>query len=137
MKIEGPGRLRGGTVSRTGRAASGPSGAFSKHVVGESAAPGGVSGASPLGGIDSLLALQEVDDAAARASRGKKRASDLLDRLEELRLGLLAGSIPAAKLGELSRLIQSRRLTVDDPRLAEVLDEIDLRAQVELAKLSR
>ena len=36
----------------------------------------------------------------------------------------------------LSQVVQSRREEVDDPRLVEILDEIDLRAQVELAKLS-
>jgi hypothetical protein len=37
---------------------------------------------------------------------------------------------------ELSRLARARRADVDDPRLVEVLDEIELRAEVELAKLS-
>jgi hypothetical protein len=60
----------------------------------------------------------------------------MLDRLDEIRLGLLSGAVSKERLVELSRLARARRADVDDPRLVEVLDEIELRAEVELAKLS-
>lgn len=135
MKVEGPGKLRGSSsVRRTGKSEGTSGASFSKQLVGETGAAAGVHASAPLAGIASVLALQEVDDAAARESRGKMRAQDMLDKLEEIQHGLLAGSLSAQKLMDLAKVVQSRRAQVDDPRLAEILDQIDLRAQVELAK---
>jgi len=61
----------------------------------------------------------------------------MLDQLDELRHGLLDGSISEESLGNLSKLVRAKRENVDDPQLMEVLDEIELRAEVELAKLER
>ncbi|HYF86345.1 flagellar assembly protein FliX [Azospirillum sp.] len=136
MKVEGPGNLRGsGTVRRTGKTDASGGASFAKQLVGDTTATHGVTGASAVFGVSSVLALQEVDDATARASRGKMRAQDMLDIMDEIRHGLLAGSLSAQKLMDLQRVVQSRKVQVDDPKLAEILDEIDLRAQVELAKL--
>jgi len=136
IKIEGSGRLRGSPVQKGGRGATSQPGSFARQMTTETSGPASVAATNALSGIDGLLALQEVDDASARASRGKRRASDLLDKLDEIRHGLLSGNVPSGKLVELAKLVQSRRTAVDDPHLAEILDEVDLRAQVELAKLT-
>jgi len=88
-----------------------------------------------LNPLDALLSLQELPDALAGRRRAVQRGSSLLDRLEDLRLGLLAGIVPRERLQQLAELAQSARDGVDDPRLAELLDQIDLRVAVELAKL--
>ena len=134
IKIEGPSSLRASAVKRAGKSDGAAAARFAKLMHEDVSGPSGVASANPVTAVDSLLALQEVDDATARASKGKKRAQDLLDSLDELRHGLLAGTIPREKLHALAKMAQSRRAQVDDPRLAELLDEIDLRAQVELAK---
>ena len=135
IKVEGPGSVRTGSVRRGGRSDAASRDKFSKLLTEETSSASGVGSASAVATIDSLLALQEVEDSTARASRGRKRAMDMLDKLDDLRHGLLSGEIPPEKLIALSRLVQSQRAQVDDPKLAEILDEIDLRAQVELAKL--
>jgi len=136
MKVEGSGNLRGsGSVRRAGKTDGSSGASFAKQLVGDTTAAQGVTGATGVFGVTSVLALQEVDDATARASRGKMRAQDMLDIMEDIRHGLLAGALPAQKLMDLSRIVQSRKVQVDDPKLAEILDEIDLRAHVELAKL--
>jgi hypothetical protein len=61
----------------------------------------------------------------------------LLDRLDELRLGLLGGRLSMAALERLTLLVAENRGKVDDPRLTQILDEIEVRAAVELAKLGR
>jgi hypothetical protein len=136
-KIEGPGSIRSTqTVKRTSKT-SGTSGTnFAKHLdeTDETSAMQGVSGTSPVSGI---LGIQEVDDALAHASRGKMRAQDILDRLEDLRIEILTGAISREKLTQLTRVVSARRAQVTDPRLGEILDEIDLRAQVELAKYAQ
>ncbi|MGQ9365326.1 flagellar assembly protein FliX [Azospirillum sp. ST 5-10] len=138
MKVEGSGNLRGSsTVRRTGRSEGTGGGSFAKQLTNEAeTTPAqGVAPTAAAHGVSGVLALQEVDDATARASRGKMRAQEMLDKMEEIRHGILSGALPRDKVMELSRIVQSRRVHVDDPRLAEILDEIDLRAQVELAKL--
>lgn len=135
MKIDGPGQIRSNSVRRTGKTEGSSSGAFAKALSGETAQSGNVNSAGPLTGVDALLALQEVDDATARASKGKARAQEMLERLDDIRHGLLTGNLTVGKVTDLARIIQSKRVQVDDPRLGEILDEIDLRAQVELAKL--
>ena len=79
--------------------------------------------------VQAMLATEEAEDLS-----GKMRAFDILDRLEDLRIELLTGALSREKLTQLSQVVSAHRGDVTDPRLAEVLDEIDLRAQVELAK---
>ena len=78
----------------------------------------------------SLLAAQEVGADETERRRGHA----VLDHLEELRLGLLAGGLSRRSLERLGALVAAERARTVDPRLAQVLDEIDLRAKVELAK---
>ena len=135
-KIEGPGGVRSTqTIKRTAKTSSTGGPSFAKHLdeSSETDAPHGISG---TGAVSGVLGVQEVDDALAHASRGKMRAQDLLDRLDDLRMELLTGAISREKLTQLARMVSARRAQVTDPRLAEILDEIDLRAQVELAKYS-
>ncbi len=141
MKIEGSGALRGSAgAKKTGRSGGVGSSDFARRLSeSEEAGSGGAAGVSGLSGasaLDALLALQQVEDATSGPSRAKQRAEDLLDKLDELKIYLLAGGIPQEKLGDLSRMVQSQREQVEDPQLVALLDEIDLRAQVELAKYS-
>ncbi|MDG5493487.1 flagellar assembly protein FliX [Niveispirillum sp. BGYR6] len=135
MKIEGPGSARPGQVRKAQKSGGGM---FASHLnEGEEEGAVRSSGSQSAVGINPLFALQEVDDAlTGKRRRAQARGEDILDRLEELRLGLLTGSFPVEKLHDLVRMVQVQRENLDDPRLQEVLDEIDLRAQVEIAKLT-
>ena len=55
--------------------------------------------------------------------------------LDQVRDGLLAGGIPRATLNRLAVAVGRRHEGFADPKLQDVLDEIELRAHVELAKL--
>jgi hypothetical protein len=134
-KIEGPGSIRSAQPIKRTSGKSGASGgaSFAKQLD-ETSEAGAAHGVSGTGAVSGVLGVQEVDDALAHASRGKLRAQDILDRLEDLRLQLLTGGLSREKLVQLARIVNVRRAQVTDPRLAEILDEIDLRAQVELAK---
>jgi hypothetical protein len=89
--------------------------------------------------LNTELALQDAPDAPrGRArKRAQERGNMMLDHLEEIRMGLLLGTIPMAKLEQLAQLVRAKREQIDDPKLLAILDEIELRAAVELAKLSR
>lgn len=136
MKIDPSARLRTAPVRRAG-AGSGtaPAGEFAGHLAADPpAAP--VATAAPVA-ANPLLSIQEIADATTGRSRARARGEAMLDRLEDIRLGLLVGRVPKDRLVELSRLARTRRAEAVDPRLVEVLDEIELRAEVELAKFAR
>jgi hypothetical protein len=139
MKIEAPNPLR--QPQRTGRTARPDAGGgFADALAGlggETKSSASLGGTAPAGNLDALLALQSYDEGADRRRRARARGAGLLDLLEEVRRGVLAGSVPRDTLERLSALAGERRDDVDDPRLAALHDEIDLRAQVELAKLGQ
>lgn len=86
-------------------------------------------------GVDALLALQEVGSPLERRRRSVRRAGRLLDELEGLKVALLGGDLGLTDLDRLTRAAREQREVTDDPKLESVLDEIETRAQVEIAKL--
>ncbi len=141
MKVSstgGPKRSDG--VKKTGKTVSGD-GSFAdslKEASGASeATPAEVSGAA---GVDGILAAQGVGDPTdERRQRQKLMAygDDLLDRLDDLRMGILLGRFSKEKLTELAQRLRQKREQGDDPELATLLAEIELRAEVEIAKYTR
>jgi hypothetical protein len=93
--------------------------------------------AAPLAGVGALFALQEVPDATTgRRKAAVARGDLLLDRLGDIQIGLLDGAIDRRGLTQLAAAVRGARAGTDDPALQGVLDEIELRAAVELAKLT-
>jgi hypothetical protein len=86
-------------------------------------------------GVDALLALQEMGGPLERKRRAVNRAGRLLDILDEVKLSLIGGEVTGNDLERLSRAIRDQRENTDDPGLEGVLNEIETRAAVELAKL--
>lgn len=94
-----------------------------------------VAGAAGLSGVDALLALQGVASPAGERAKAVRRGRDMLDMLDEIRRGMLEGAISEGTLRRLSGLVNVKREDFIDPGLSQLLDDIDLRARVELAKL--
>ena len=137
MKITGPDRISPKSVQKAGRRRTAGSGTAFSEALGEAEQKGSsipVSGAAPLAQLDALLSLQEVPDAATGRSKGLRRAEDMLDVLEGIRRAILLGAIPAMQLRSLAGLARDHRTRTDDTRLDDILGEIELRAEVELAK---
>jgi len=142
MKVEGSNKTSGAKgVSKPGAKKSAGDGAFGAMIddAGETEAQAPVTRTASIGALDVLLALQGADSGTSEeaSKKARKRAADLLDHLDKIKIGLLTGELPASALQQLAQTITIHRETVVDPKLAEILDEIDLRAQVELAKLGR
>ncbi len=136
MKVNGPGPIQTNAVRRIRKNGSGASG-FAEQVAAndeETAASGQARGPSPLAPVDALIALQEVDDATTGRRKAMNRGREMLDLLDGVRHGLLLGGISRSKLDALLQAVKSERTAVNDPRLAQILDEIELRAAVEVAK---
>jgi Class II flagellar assembly regulator len=87
-----------------------------------------------VGGIDALIALQGVEDPIERRRRVVKHGRRALDALDELKLGLLAGTLDQATMLRLKSVAADLKEGCGDERLDSVLAEIDLRVEVELAK---
>jgi hypothetical protein len=89
--------------------------------------------------VESILSVQVMQDAGDQESRkqSKQYGLELLDRLDEIRDGLLVGAISKDKLIELAQSMRQQRRKSDDPQLNQIIDEIELRAEVEIAKLTR
>ncbi|PVB59288.1 flagellar assembly protein FliX [Labrenzia sp. 011] len=94
------------------------------------------AGGAGIQGMDALLALQEVDEVAERRSRAAKRGHGLLNSLEAIRADLLGGHVSEERLERLAQDV-SRRQSSGDPDVDSVMEEIELRVKVELAKLGR
>ena len=94
----------------------------------------GLSGPVSVGGVNSLLALQEVDEVAEKIGKSVAWGSDLLDSMDAIQAGILAGGLTLSEVQKLKQLVEFRSKSADQ-RLESIMDEIDLRAQVELAKL--
>ena len=82
-----------------------------------------------------LLGLQEVSEDETQRRKSLKRGRLTLDALAGLRDALLMGSVPMATLQNLERIIASERATTLDPQLESILNDIEVRAAVEIAKL--
>ena len=86
-----------------------------------------------LGGIDALIALQGIEDPVERRRRAVKHGRRALDALDELKLGLLSGTLDQGTCCGSRRWPPTSR-TVPATTARSVLGEIDLRVAVELAK---
>ncbi|KIZ47357.1 MULTISPECIES: flagellar assembly protein FliX [Rhodopseudomonas] len=84
--------------------------------------------------IDALLAMQGIEDPLERRKRSVARGRGALDVLEDLKLGLLAGSFDNSTLARLRAAAADLKSSSGDPGLDAVLAEIELRVEVELAK---
>src|SRR3954467_8424829 len=94
MKIDKPGPVNSSSATRrTSGAAAGKPGEFARFL-GQTDAPSSVSGGNQIGSVDALLAAQSVDAPDGEGRRkARQRGDDILDRLEELRHGLLDGTL--------------------------------------------
>lgn len=140
MKITGPGQVQSKTVKKATKKGSSGSAGFTSELSGAkgTASTSGTSGAAssgPITSVDALLALQGVDDATTGRSKGLKRAEEMLDLLEEIRKGILLGAISTTNLRSLADMARNQRGKTSDNRLDAILSDIELRAEVELAKL--
>jgi hypothetical protein len=112
-------------------------GSFSLGDAGQTATRVFSGNLQAIGGIDTLVALQGVDDPAERRRRAVSKGRGALDALDALKLGLVSGSLDSSALHRLRAMAGDLLEPTGDAGLDGVLSEIDLRVQVEIAKLTR
>jgi hypothetical protein len=79
--------------------------------------------------------LQEVGGPLERRKKAVRRASKILDLLDDVRDSLLDDNLSTTALNGLMAAIKEERSGVDDPHLESLLNDIETRASVEIAKL--
>lgn len=136
VRISGPTSATSVGISRPAQRAVGGAG-FQVATEDTSAAKGAVSASKMdhVASVGALLAMQEEDGPPARRRRMMRRAHGLLDQLDRIKLALLEGEMPLERLNTLVASLQEEREEVDDPELTALLEQIEIRAEVERAKL--
>lgn len=139
MKITGPDQTsKTGSTKKTDKARSSGSSGFSSLLGADEASETAHSvAAGTIARVDVLLAAQSVEDPQERAARQRmrKRADGILHELDKIRLGILTGHMTVGNMMDIADVVASHRERLNDPQLVAILDEIDLRAQIEIAKM--
>jgi hypothetical protein len=134
MRISGPNANAAvSTAPATRRAAAGG------FTVSEGETPRAATSPAALrtvGGVDALIALQGLEDPTERRKQGVKRGRLALDALDELKVGLLGGTLSQATLIKLKSVAGGLKGGSGDDGLDGVLGEIELRVEVEIAKMA-
>jgi hypothetical protein len=132
MRITGPnGAALASAPTSARRAASGT------FTLGEQepSHPAGAAGSlRAISSLDALLALQGVEDFPQRKTRAVAKGRHALDALDSLKVALLDGTVDRGTLARLKVAAEGLTAATGDARLDAVMQEIDLRLAVELAK---
>ncbi len=98
----------------------------------ESASGESASGVADIGG---MLFLQEVDQRAEDQQNLEEFSKRAFDTLKHLQIDLLHGNIKSRHLHNLKDALQGSKFIIETPELAELSEEIQLRLEVEIAKI--
>jgi hypothetical protein len=138
MKIEDNTPVSHAGTARRKAASSGAAAGFEGFLDAAGSTASGSSASAEVAGIgslDGMLALQGISPEEARKRETVRQGHSLLDALEALRSSLLAGRVPPEVILELGARLARQRTEISDPKLLEIMDDIELRVAVEKAKL--
>lgn len=141
MKVKGPGGPKATEKTDKSKKKDGgdqiDSAAFGSMLVSTASEAEENAAVRNISKVDSLIAAQSVEDPTEKKAqkRMRERAGSILDALDGIKSALLNGNLRFSHLENVTHMIAVNRERINDPELAYLLDEIDLRAQVELAKL--
>jgi hypothetical protein len=135
LRIDGPSPSQGASYAAPSRSA----GVGGRFTVEAEAQPSRAAANAPVmasAGLETLLALQAVDDLRLTRRKAIRRGHQMLDALDEMKVDLLAGRVSEGRLNQLLSLVgQAREGSVAG--LDSLLDDLELRVRVELAKFGR
>ena len=137
MKVSGPGKTQGPSKTDKKKKASESDANFGDFVTSGAQAASTTQGSQSIASIDALLTVQAAEDPMAGASkkRMRRRSDKILNELEKIRMAMLGGTLTIGHMIDIADVVASHREKIMDPALTSIMDEIDLRAQVELAKM--
>ena len=119
------------TAPRTPSRPASPGGGFSVPETAAAATPAPRGPAAPA--FAGLLALQQADAATGQNQRASDHGFAMLDGLTALQRGLLSGDDLTEPLNSLAKLSDAVPRAAD-PKLNDIVTEIDQRVRIELAR---
>lgn len=141
MKIEGPKQTSASSsVKKTSKAKPAEGSDFGEYMAAGATQESSASAApQSITAVDALLAVQAVEDPTEKAARKRMtlRAESLLEKLDDLHIAMLKGNMTMSHMVNIADMVSTHKEKVSDSKLSALLDEIDLRAQVELAKMRK
>jgi len=137
MRVTGASQTTKARSSKSARRSSGAGGAFEVGRGRGQRRASSLRGPVALANADTIMAVQMVDDADQRKRKTVDRGNEMLDLLDDLKVGLLAGHLAEQKLEKLKRAVTQKHLISGDRYLEDLMKQIDLRARVELAKMAK
>jgi hypothetical protein len=137
MKIDRSKGTSGTSGTKKSSSKSSDGADFSQYVQGGASETASTSATQSIASLDALLAAQEVEDPTQKAAKKRAyiRSDTILDKLEQVRIKMLCGNLTVGHMIDVADVVASHRDKIDDPKLTALMDEIDLRAQVEIAKM--
>jgi hypothetical protein len=132
MRIYGPNGTALASAPSTTRRPSG--GTFTVSEEAPSRNSTAATSLRSISNVESLLALQGIEDPTERKKRAVKKGRNALDVLDALKISVLDGTVDQSTLSRLKVAADGLNQGSGDPQLDGVLGEIELRVQVELAK---
>ena len=137
MKVQGPGQTQAPSKTKKKDKVSESDDNFDDFVAAAPSETAPTKQTQSIAKVDALLAVQAAEDPTAGATRKrmKTRAKNVLDELDKLRMAMLNGNMTVGHMIDIADVVAAHRENVSDPALTAIMDEIDLRAQVELAKM--
>jgi hypothetical protein len=134
MRVSAPGQTQSPNVRRPERRA-GATGFSSLIAADEANATSANLQTQATASVGAILALQATDDATTGRKRAMQRATDMLAELEEIRRALILSDLPPQRLQAIANRLAKKEAAELDPVLQQILQDIELRVAVELAKL--
>ena len=137
MKIERPrGPQQTSKVSKTNKPQEAEA-SFEAFVTSSTQENAGAQATQSIAKVDALLAVQAVEDPTERSARKKmrQRADNILQELDKIKVALSLGTLTVGHVINIADVVATHREKFTDPGLAAIMDEIDLRAQIEIAKM--
>lgn len=137
MKVQGPSGPQGPSKTKGKGSASQSDASFGAHMASGPKAAAPTQTTQSIAQLDALLAIQGAEDPTARAAkkRMRERSNTILHELDKIRLAMLGGTLTVGHMIDVADVVASHREKIMDPAMTAIMDEIDLRAQVELAKM--
>lgn len=130
--VKGPGKPK--KTKKTGDKGAFDAALNEAEGVEERAATRAPSSVDGVEAPSALLSLQEVPEGSGLRQQTLKQGKQSLDALEDLRRDMLLGDDNPHLLQRLREQQARMRQQAHDPSLKQVMDDIDLRLAVEIAK---
>ncbi|MCF6344323.1 MAG: flagellar assembly protein FliX [Devosiaceae bacterium] len=134
MRIEKSGQSsRVSSKAKSGKS-SGASPIFKPNMGQDNVQVAQVSVSDNITPVDAILALQAVEDPLFAKKKAARYGHSMLDVLQEMKVDMLAGKVTEGHLNRLLALVQQAKSS-SEKGLDDLIEDIELRARVELAKL--